>query len=515
MQKNLLKTNKGNHLMKKHIVLAAVLLIFIYSSFALAQEKVDPKTQYQRVFHSITTEEISSYMDKLTSAEFNGRLAGAPGFEKSAKWVAENLKEWGLKPMGDNGTYFQMFDKPYVVVKDPGALSVSVTGKDGEILKKNYFFPVSYYPGSNSGNGTAEGEVVFLGYGLSAPELGYDDYQGIDVKGKIVVVSGGSPFDSKHEKYEASLPHVTSRAKLDNAVKHGAVAMLYTGMMANPNTTYNKELVYCHINDDVVADLFYGSGKNFKSMMEKLQQTATPESFSLGKVVKLTANTEYHPEGKGCNVIGMVEGSDPKLKEEVILVGGHLDGQGNLGGILESAWDNASGIADMMAAARALSQSPEPLKRSIMFIFIGGEECGMLGSRLYVKEPAIAQDKAVCYFNLDMVGTGDGVAVGGAMSYPLIHKIFVDANDSLIHRPFRSSETWKAGIGHPRSDSQIFKRAGYVTMSFSTHGPHPKKLAYHKVEDKKETLNYDIMEDISKLMFVGLSKMANADKLFE
>jgi hypothetical protein len=265
----------------------------------------------------------------------------------------------------------------------------------------------------------------------------------------------------------------------------------------------------------VVEDIFYNSGKTYKGLMQQLKETGKPASMPLGKDIILTANTEYHPEGEGCNVIGMVEGSDPDLKDEVILVGGHLDGQGNLGTMFEGAWDNASGCADMLAAARALSQSPVPLKRSIMFIFIGGEECGLLGSRLYVKEPTVAKEKAVCYFNLDMVGTGDGVAVGGAMSYPVIHEIFTQVNDEWLHRPFRSSKTWKAGIGHPRSDSQIFKRAGYVTMSFSTHGPHPKKRYYHKVEDRKETLNYDIMEDISKLMFLGLGRMANADKLFE
>jgi hypothetical protein len=132
--------------MKKTLIKTMALLCLLLCLSAYAQEKVDPVTKFQRVFHSITAEEIGGYMDMLTSEEFNGRLTGTPGYEKSAKWVASRLKAWGLKPMGDEGSYFQMFDKPYVVVKDPGSLSVVVKGEKEKFSRRTISIPIVIIP---------------------------------------------------------------------------------------------------------------------------------------------------------------------------------------------------------------------------------------------------------------------------------------------------------------------------------------------------------------------------------
>ena len=144
--------------------------------------------------------------------------------------------------------------------------------------------------------------------------------------------------------------------------------------------------------------------------------------------------------GLTCNVIGIIEGYDPDLKNEVIIVGGHLDGVGYYGDVvLPGALDNGSGVADIMGAAKALSESPVKLKRTIMFLFMGGEEGGLLGSQFYCKKPKFPKNKTICYFNIDMAGTGSGVYVSGIKSFPDIFTSFSEGINKYLDVPFKTS----------------------------------------------------------------------------
>ena len=134
--------------------------------------------------HTISSHELMKHVEEMCHPKYEGRGAGSPGYDSIASWVANNLQQWGLKPAGDNGTYFQKFSQPYTHVFTPGVVEL-VTIEDGDTLVKPYTIPDEYFPGSNSDSGNILGEVVFVGYGISAPELGYDDYNGIDVSGKI------------------------------------------------------------------------------------------------------------------------------------------------------------------------------------------------------------------------------------------------------------------------------------------------------------------------------------------
>lgn len=471
-----------------------------------------------RFFHTISSRRLLSYVDTLSAERFGGRLTGSPGFTAAARWVAEHLEEWGLQPAGDNGTYFQKFPKSWVEVTDPGELILQVPGREGQVLKKRYRPVDDYFPGTNSGNGTVTAEVVYVGHGVTAPELAYDDYAGIDVRGKIVLVDIDVPVTRESPQYADWVPYCYHQHKLDNAAAHGAAGMLYVNHIANPNTSYNENLVYCHIAPSVAEDIFFNSGRTYSGVRKQIQTSCGPASFATGKTVTITAHTIYHPEGEGCNVAGLIPGRDPKLRHEVIIVGGHLDGVGNLGFLLPGALDNASGIADMMGAARALAQSPAVLKRSILFLFIGGEECGLLGSQLYCEEPLFPKNKTVAYFNLDMVGTGSGLRVSGVGSFPHMEACFTRANAAYIHRPLRITDYRKPGAGRPRSDGVIFAKAGYRSFSFGTfrqEGDPRTKTYYHHPLDRSNTLNPEIMEDAAKLMFLGLTHMAQADRLLD
>ena len=326
---------------------------------------------------------MMTWLEKLCSPEFNGRLTGTPEYIASAEWVAGKLKEWGIKPAGDNGDYFQWFNFPYTVVNDIGSLTLNLPQTDGSVIKKNYNYPDEYYPGMNSGSGEITAEVVFVGYGVTAPELNYDDYKGIDVKGKIVLMNRDVPYsDPRNPEYKKWVGYCYHQYKLENAVKHGAAGMLYIdGAMANPNISYDPSIIVCGIGPQPLADIFAGLKTTNKDITDKMKKTFKPASFNTGKNVTIKANTTRHPEGKACNVIGMIEGSDPVLKNEVIIIGGHLDAVGNAGKVVNGALDNGSGIIDIMGAAKAMAQSGIKLKRTVMFLFLGGEEGGLVGSK--------------------------------------------------------------------------------------------------------------------------------------
>ncbi|MFC2118047.1 M28 family peptidase [Bacteroidota bacterium] len=489
---------------RSFICLMAITICLPHFSFA----QNDKEQEFMSVFHSITSQELYNYVAELSDDKYEGRLSGTPEFMEAAKYVASKLKEWGIAPKGDNGSYFQYFDLPYNEVKNTGELQLFFETEDGAKIRKKYYFPDDYFPGTNSGNGTINAEVVYVGHGMTAPELNYDDYKGMDVKGKIVMIDRDVPYSTRGEDYAKWVKYTYHQYKLNNAVKHGAAGLVYVGTGANPNTSYNKELVYCHISPEVADDIFAGTGKKYSELKKMMMEKCKPVSFATGKHISITANTNYHPEGIGCNVIGMIEGTDPVLKNEVIIIGGHLDGVGKPGEIIPAAWDNATGIADIMAAARALASSPVKLKRSIMFIFIGGEESGLIGSQKYCQEPKMPKEKTVCFFNLDMVGTGTGLSVGGGQSYPEILKSFENANNKYLHRTMRSSKSRKS-TGRPRSDGVIFSWAGYRTLSIGTTGQAAHKTYYHHPGDTKETIEPEIMEDVAKLIFVGLTNMAN------
>jgi hypothetical protein len=429
--------------------------------------------------------------------------------------VAEKLREWGIKPAGDNGSYFQWFDLPYTEINDVGSLTLNIPQSDGSIIRKSYNYPDEYYPGMNSGAGEKTAEVVFVGYGVSAPELKYDDYGGIDVKGKIVLMNRDVPYtDPRNPEYAKWVKYCYHQYKLENAVKHGAAGFLYIdGIGANPNITYDPSIIVCGIGQQVLDDIFAGLNTSNKELTAKMIKTLKPASFNTGKIMTIKANTTRHPEGRGCNVIGMIEGTDPELKNEAIVIGGHLDAVGRAGKRVNGALDNASGIVDIMGAAKAMAQSGIQLKRSVLFLFFGGEENGLLGSKLYVQKPVFPKDKTMVFINLDMVGNGSGLSVNASSPYKSLLTFFESANTRYIHRPFRGSAPEPVEFfGRPRSDSYNFSSIGYRTMSIGTTGGY-KKVYYHLPGDDPDAITIDIMEDAAKMIYVALTNMAIAGDL--
>ncbi len=477
-----------------------VILIILLSLTGFSQEQ---NIELLKTFHSISSHEILEYAEELSSEKYKGRLSGSPEYLEAAKWCSAKFEEWGIKPAG-NGSYFQYFPNAYTEVYSPG--SFSFTNLSGETV--HYKFPEDYYPGSNSASGNVSGDMVYVGYGITAPELGYDDYKNMDIKGKIVILESGIPYTKNDSILQKWTPYAYHRYKFENAIKHGAKGLLYVGKIANPNTSHNEGFIYVHIAVQVAEDIFAAAGKDYKQVKESLNDM-NPASFKLpaGLKVEISAQTKHFPDAQSCNVTALIEGTDPVLKKEVIIVGGHLDGQGYLGKVFPSALDNASGVADILGAAKALAQSEVKPKRSVLFILFGGEECGLYGSTYYVENPLLPIEKTVIMINLDMVGNGTGFFMSNGKSYPELFRHFETGNSKYLHREMAASE-WQKNYGRPRTDGSLFENAGIKTLSLWTrYSVNP--VYYHDPLDTPDLLTPEIMEDASKLLYLGLLGVAN------
>lgn len=463
--------------------------------------------QILKTFHSVSSHEILQFAEELSSDKYNGRLSGSPEYLDAAQWCASKFRGWGVQP-ANNGSYFQYFPNEYSKVYSKG--SVTYSAKNGENMQLR--FSDDYLPGSNSASGTVSGNLVYVGYGITAPELDYDDYKDVNVKGKIILLESGVPYTKNDSTLAHWTPYAYHRYKFRNALKHGAAGMLYISKLANPNTVNLKNFIYAHIDTKIAEQIFTDAGKNYTEIKTQLSEMKTP-SFVLPKnqTATITADTKYFPDAKACNVVGMIEGSDPVLKNEVIIVGGHLDGQGNLGEIFPSALDNASGVADILGAAKAFANSEIKPKRSILFILLGGEECGLYGSKFYAENPLFPIKKTVLMINLDMVGNGTGFYVGNGKSYPELFNHFENANEKYIHREMSASE-WRKNYGRPRSDESNFEKAGIKTFALWTRNS-VFPVYYHDPRDKTDVLTPEIMEDAAKLLYLGILGIANDETL--
>jgi len=490
-----------------------VLIAFLAAFSLPAQEQAAKLTDEEKIletFHSISSHPLLEYVRELSSDKYAGRLTGTPEYMMSAEWAVAFFKRWGIKPAGDQGTYFQAFPNPYTLVFKGSEAALDFPVKK-DVIKKHYRYEDEFIPGSTSGSGEVTAPVIYVGYGITAPELGYDEYKGMDVKGKIVLMEREVPVspDDKPELFKKWRPYSFHQYKLENAVAHGAKGMLYNyGPLANPNNSYREGFVVTHVGDAVVNDIFAGTDRKHGEVIQKIAKTLSPQSFATGKLFTLKNLTEHHPEGVGYNVIGLLEGSDPKLKDDVIIVGGHLDGLGRCYEIMPGANDNNSAVAVTLGVADALARCAVKPRRSILFILFGAEEQAVHGSEYYLEHPVVPLEKTMGFINMDGVGCGDKLNALAAKNYPAFWDFVDRANKKYVHDVVAPSHF--ANIARPRLDAARFMWKGVPMLSFSAQG---STSYYHISKDNVDTITPEIMEDLAQLLFVSVLDMANAPTL--
>ncbi|MDX9930191.1 MAG: M28 family peptidase [Bacteroidales bacterium] len=489
----------------RNLLLILTLLVLPMAAISQGRQQADPVLS---AMHTISSHDLLEYVKIQCDEKYAGRLTGTPEYNECAKWLASMFEGWGLEPAGDNGTWFQWFDIPYTLVYPDCGVSLHLaSGKNGAVLK-NYQYVSEYMPGSTSGNGEVTAEVVYAGFGITAPELGYDDYAGIDVKGKIILIEPEAPVspNAGAEKFNPWFEHSFHQTKLHNAVSHGAKGMLYNyGPIGNPNNAYNKDFIYVHIGDVATEDIFAGTGKSHRETVAAIREKLKPVSFKTGKTVTIKMSTEHFPDGRGANIIGLLKGTDPVLSNEVIIIGAHLDHLGYCYEMIPGANDNASAVAVMMGVAKALTENNIKLKRSVLFLSFGSEEQGIVGAKAYLDNPVFPLGKSIL-LNMDGVGIGNAISANAGRNYPELWKFVEEANEKYIHRPLSTNSF--ANLGRPRLDAARFLTAGVPSLSFSTSG---SRNYYHIPQDNLDIIKPEIMEDLAKLLFITVVNMGNSD----
>lgn len=499
------------------LIITCLLTLCLIQPSMLAQPyPVDDTQKLLRVFHGISSQILFEYVKELTSEKYTGRLTGTEGYNLAAEWVISRLKEWGVEPAGDGGSYLQAFPNPYTLILDRGEVSLHLeVGKPGSrnkaTVKKFYLYEDEYFPGGTSDSGEITAEVVYVGYGITAPELGYDDYRGVDVRGKIVLMENEVPFspDRDPETFKKWRPYSFHQYKLQNAVAHGARGMLYFyGPICNPNNDFIKGFIYSHVGRTVVDDIFAGTGRIYQETVEKIRTTLKPQSFPTGKIFTIKNKTEHRPEGVGYNVLGKISGVDPDLKDEVIIIGGHLDHLGLFPDLMPGANDNASGVAVMLGVAEAIMKCEIKPKRTILLAFFGAEEQGVRGSEYYVQNPIFPLEKTVGLINLDGVGSGDRIFALAGKNFPWLYAPFEKANARYLHREL-GTNFW-ANLTRPRLDAARFMDRNIPALSFSTSGLKLPFPTYHNTRDNISLINPEILEDMARLTFLAVMELASA-----
>lgn len=463
--------------------------LFLYFS-ALPSDNSDKNPK-------ITSSEVSAHIKYLASDELAGRFPGTEGDRLTREYIVKELEQYGIKPAGTDG-YLQPFE--YISEVKMGANNnFSLTtgeslGKAGE----------NYIPVYLSGNGTATAEVVFVGYGINAPELNYNDYSGIDLKGKIALMlmfSPGysNPHDNPFGKYERL------RIKCAAAKEQGAIGVIVIKgpesgedelirlRMFGPGENMNIPIV--NVKRDFVEYIFTSEKRpGLLQIQKSIDSLRVPQSFDYkGGTAQITTDLVYIKANTG-NIIGMIEGKDPVLKNEYILIGAHMDHLGDglkYGSLHDSheaeihngADDNASGTAGVLELAEYFSSKKKDLKRSVIFMWFSGEEAGLIGSAHFVKSELFSKYKIVSMINLDMIGrlTDNKLTIGGTGTSSIWTPLLDSLNKSLGFTTAYNKD------GYGPSDHASFYGKDIPVLFFFT-GLHKD---YHRPSDDWQLVNSD------------------------
>lgn len=482
-----------------------LIILYIASAFSFACGQQLPKQIREP---EITAAEIKEHITYLASDEMKGRLTGSQEIEKAAEYIESEFKSYGLIPLFD-GKFTQTFS--FISDAEAGSNNSLIIkyGSQEKVLKLSEdFIPMSF-----SGNGNVSGSLVFAGYGISAPELQYDDYAGLDVKNKIVIVLRYNPeFDNPHSDFEN---YSAFRKKASVAKEKGAAGIIFINGFY-PKTEEDdlqtlkydraagiKDFPAVNVKREIIADIFSSSGKDLKALQEKMNKDKAPSSFLLeNATVELTADINYI-EKNGLNVAGYLKGTDPVLSGEYIIIGAHFDhlGMGAIGSLYKGkdeqihngADDNASGTTGLLELAEKFAADSSSLKRNIVFVAFSGEEYGLLGSNYFVEDPPVPLNKMAAMINMDMIGRMDDkntLIVYGTGTSAMWSSLLTEKNKYDFKLSFTPD-----GFG-PSDHSSFY--AKQIPVLFFFTGTHTD---YHRPSDDAGKINIDKEEAILKYVY--------------
>lgn len=500
---------------------------------------------------SIRADALKGHVYFLASDEMAGRDSLSHEGRIAAQYIAGFYHRYQLKPVGDGGTYFQNF--PMVEAQIDRSASylrarISSAPAGGGTSSRDYALGPDYTMG-RQGNAdvSVDAPLVFAGYGISAPEYRYDDFAGVNVAGKVVMVLNHEPqernpqsrfmggFNTVHA-YNFWKPEVIRLrgAAAILMVQEGTThrpprnasgptnAQIRTDRPSHTLTSPFMDLPMFNISRRVADELLASTGKTIDQLEGEINGSGTPRSLPVpGVVVEARRAINDRRVVQTRNVVGVIEGSDPVLKNEYVLVTGHYDHVGQKDQfIYHGADDNASATAAVLAIAEAFRAQTAPPKRSVMFLVFEAEEDGLLGAFHYVANPIAPLDKTVAVLNMDMIGRDEdsptwnthaadnvnGVNLIGTLYSPDMRKVVEAENRTIgLRLDYKTDADDREGW-FSRSDHYPFAVKG-VPIAFFNTGEHPD---YHTANDTWDRINYPKMEKIVRLVFLSTRSLANS-----
>lgn len=491
------------HLKVLWMMVLAVFICTLYSETAWAQPPAEIGAK--QIATQVNGQRAWKFTRDIASPEYGGRMAGTEDELMAAEYIRDKFRIWGLEPAGDEGTYFQNFTLSSWYATAP----VNLALMDGPTYEYGDDYNIFTY----SGSADVTAEVVFVGYGMSippydpaeypgctCPTTGYDDYAGVDVTDKIVVVLRHGPQQDYNWYYYC--PNTVSPGysvggtywfgyKSYNAYLHGAKGMILVseynhGHDPDPGSGTLYDFHYAADFGAVWADRSIAEAlvPDLEARQTSIDSTLTPNSAPTGQSVNMVVNASFNPDAQSQNVLGVIPGSDPEIGGEVVIVSAHYDhvGISPTGEIYSGADDDASGTAVMMELAKIMASGNFSPKRTILFAAWGAEEAGLIGSEYYVwDDPKYPLENTVAVLQMDMIGVGDssGVNIFGGIEFPdLFTQIAANSDELLVDAASLTSGG--------RSDHAPFIDAGVPAVMFQTMGPH---LYYHTPADSIDTID--------------------------
>lgn len=482
---------------------------------------------------SITETDCLAHLKVLAGDSLEGRETGTPGQQKAAAYIARQFHAFGLKPAGEDGGWFQ----PFGLVKR-GWGDVSFKAGDTE-----YGFLEDYFgwPGSNNEVDFENAELVFAGYGIDDAQ--YSDYEGLDVKGKVVLIHGGEPQDKDgnyHLTGTAERSNWTTdwQAKVKAATERGAIALItvsnsaerqlevksFVNYLRNPEMELagpSQPSPFCNVlyTTPRIGGELFGSAKKLEKAIAKIDKKLSPQGRELDMPISLRIE-KFESALLSENVLGMIPGSD--RADEYVFVTAHYDHLGKSGELIyNGADDDASGTTALLEVAEAMGQAYRTgngPRRNVVFMTVSGEEKGLLGSEFYSEHPIYPMEHTVADLNIDMVGRVDEEHAETPMYVYLIGSDFLSSelheisegvarqfSDVALDYTYNTKDD--PNRYYYRSDHYNFARHG-VPVIFYMDGGHED---YHQPTDTYDKIPLDVLAARTKLIFHTLWAVANRD----
>ena len=496
---------------------------------------------------AIDIPELRHYVSVLSSDAFAGRATGEPGLDSAAEFLAANARRIGLKAIDDGGDYLQEYT---LVTREMDQENSSITLSRGRKKPVPLDYPF-YVINPDSSHMDISGKVVFAGYGIKSVQDHYDDFQGLELRDRIVLIMSRGPMDESGEEnllsnrnwlnwnsFMYKIPELAGKMPKAVLIVQDPKSGYSSISQASPRMSrylsrnrYIRELEegehtgsnfpfsVFFIHSDVAAELLESAGITLRILQDSIDRHLKPVSFEIpGVRLNLEVNFRL-TEKKVPNVAGLIEGSDPDLKKEVIVYTAHFDhlGRNSKGEIYNGADDNASGTAALLEIGQAFVKEQENLRRSVLILWFSGEEIGLYGSEYYSEYPLIPLQNTVADLNLDMIGR-----VRTERDTGMIHgeKVSVLAMDSIsLIGGYQSSELMKihnrithemgmytdTSMSSPFNPYQYYYRSDHynfakhdIPVLFYTTGIH---VDYHRVTDDYERINFEKLRKVTELAY--------------